>query len=56
MGNIFYCVLNNEGGVLISISQRRERKTSEIIDAAETVFFSEGFDKQQWKTLPQNLN
>jgi AcrR family transcriptional regulator len=48
-------VLNNEGGVLISISQRRERKTSEIIDAAETVFFSEGFDKTTMENIAAEL-
>ena len=43
------------GGILISISQRREHKTNEIIDAAEKVFFSQGFDKTTMENIAAEL-
>ena len=43
------------GGVKISISQRRAHKSKEIIDAAETVFFSEGFDKTTMENIAAEL-
>ena len=41
--------------VQITISQRREHKTNEIIDAAETVFFSQGFDKTTMENIAAEL-
>jgi AcrR family transcriptional regulator len=48
-------MINNMGGILISISQRREHKTNEIIDAAEKVFFSQGFDKTTMENIAAEL-
>ncbi|MGB7968500.1 MAG: TetR/AcrR family transcriptional regulator [Methanobacterium sp.] len=55
MGNSFNFDKQYYGGVLISISQRRERKTNEIIDAAEKVFFSQGFDKTTMENIAAEL-
>lgn len=41
--------------VKISITQRRERKTNEIIDAAETVFFSHGFNGTTMENIATEL-
>ena len=42
--------------IKISITQRRERKTNEIIDAAETVFFSHGFNRTTMENIAKELN
>ncbi len=41
--------------IKISITQRRERKTNEIINAAETVFFSHGFNRTTMENIAKEL-